>query len=77
MSKAMTNPGLTWMAPRVAAALLVMGATLQERAEQLEVNPKTIDRLIYRLPAAMKPFERAPQLLRALADDIEHEQSAA
>lgn len=35
-----------------------------------------LTRLLDRLPSAMKPFERAPHLLRALADDLERPHDA-
>lgn len=57
--------------PCLANALLALGTTRLERAQRLNVNPKTLDRLLDRLPAAMRPFEQAPHLLRALADDLE------
>lgn len=62
--------------PRLASQLLALGGTRQERASQLDVDPKTVDRLLNRLPAAMKPFEKAPQLLRALADDLDQQNAA-
>ena len=39
MSKAMTNPGLTWMAPRVAAALLVAGLSACEPQTPVNTAP--------------------------------------
>ena len=57
--------------PKFAAAVLALGETRPERAARLDVNPKTVDRLLRRLPRDLKPFQRAPHLLRALADDLE------
>lgn len=57
--------------PKLAEELLALGSTRLERAARLDVDPKTVDRLLQRLPRDLKPFKHAPQLLRALADDLE------
>lgn len=61
--------------PRFAQALLALGETRPERAARLDVDPKTVDRLLQRLPRDLKPFCKAPHLLRALADDLESAQT--
>lgn len=58
--------------PRLAAAVAALGKNRAERAKALEVKPKTLDRLLVRLPQQFAPFIIAPELLRALADDLEH-----
>lgn len=57
--------------PRFVAALYDLGPTRPARAEALGADVKTIDRLLIRLPESLAIFAAAPQLLRALADDLE------
>lgn len=61
--------------PNFAQALLDLGETRPARAARLDVDPKTLDRFLWRLPRALKPFKNAPHLLRALADDLEATQT--
>ncbi len=61
--------------PSFAQALLELGETRPARAARLDVNPKTLDRILMRLPRALQPFKNAPHLLRALADDLESTQA--
>lgn len=63
--------------PTFAQALLALAETRHARADILDVDPKTVDRLLLRLPRDMKPFKNAPHLLRALADDLEASKMAA
>ena len=63
---------MTTKYPRLTAAIESLGRTRQERATKLGMKAKTLDRLLRGLPCQFEPFERAPQLLRALADDLEH-----
>lgn len=62
--------------PGLAAAIMALGKTRRERAAKLQSNPKTIDRLLDRLPESMRPFLAQPYLLRVLADDLERHQAA-
>lgn len=57
--------------PGLAAAIRALGKTRRERATKLKTTPKTVDRLLYRLPESIKPFCAQPHLLRILADEIE------
>lgn len=57
--------------PSFVAAVRALGKTRHERADKLETSPKTVDRLLKRLPEPLEPLLRQPHLLRALADDIE------
>lgn len=60
------------MFPTFIRELQSLGTTDVERAKALEVSTKTIER--YRaadLPEPIVKLLRAPQLLRALADDAE------
>lgn len=60
--------------PTFAQALLELGDTRPARAARLDVDPKTLDRILVRLPRALRPFKNAPHLLRALAEDLEKSQ---
>lgn len=62
--------------PTFAQAVLELGETRPARAARLKVDPKTIDRLLQRLPRDLTPFKNEPHLLRALADDLEALQQA-
>lgn len=57
--------------PNFTAAVRALGATRRARAAQLKCDPKTVDRLMDRLPESLKIFRARPDLLRALADDLE------
>lgn len=57
--------------PGLAAAIKALGKTRRERAAKLQTTPKTVDRLLYRLPESIKPLCAQPHLLRILADEIE------
>ena len=57
--------------PTFIAAVRALGRTRHERAAALQTDPKTVDRLLQRLPKQFAPFRAHPQLLRALADDLE------
>lgn len=57
--------------PGFAAAIKALGKTRRERAAKLQTTPKTVDRLLDRLPESIKPLCAQPHLLRVLADDIE------
>ena len=57
--------------PRLAEAVYALGRTRQERADKLGSSAKTLDRIIDDLPIQFRLFEKAPHLLRALAEDLE------
>lgn len=59
--------------PSFTAALRALGKTRHERARALGTNPKTIDRLLKRLPQPLEAFRTQPHLLRLLADDLERQ----
>jgi hypothetical protein len=66
------------MFPAFIRELQSLGSTDVERAKALEVSTKTIER--YRaadLPEPIVKLLRAPQLLRALADDAESNLAAS
>jgi hypothetical protein len=65
------EPTMQEECPTFAAAVKALGKTRRERAAKLQTSPKTIDRLLDRLPESMKPFRMQPHLLRALADDLD------
>lgn len=62
--------------PSLAAAIMALGKTRRERAAKLQTTPKTVDRLLDRLPESMKPFRAQPHLLRVLADELERQNAA-
>lgn len=57
--------------PTFVAAVRALGRTRHDRAAALQTDPKTVDRLLRRLPKQFAPFRAQPQLLRLLADDLE------
>ena len=57
--------------PTFVAAVRALGKTRLDRAAVLRTDPKTIDRLLQRLPKQFAPFRAQPHLLRILADDLE------
>ncbi len=63
--------------PAFYAALMALGTNDVERARALGISYKSIKRLKQRLPDPIIPFCHAPELLRALADDVESAQKEA
>jgi hypothetical protein len=59
--------------PTFAAAVTALGKTRRERASKLQTSPKTVDRLLERLPKPLEIFRHQPHLLRLLADDLERQ----
>lgn len=59
--------------PNFREALMELGETHADIARKLNTSQKTVDRLRKALPKQLKQFERAPHLLRALADDMERQ----
>lgn len=57
--------------PNFVAAVMALGKTRRKRAEMLQTSPKTVDRLMERLPKPLEIFQHQPHLLRILADDLE------
>lgn len=57
--------------PTFYAALMALGKTDVERAAKIGISYKTIKRLKERIPEPVLSFDQVPDLLRALADDME------